>query len=1342
MRYIEGEGRVVWSASDLKAAAECEFAWLRQLDAKLGRVAAVEDPEDLTRERAGRLGTEHERRVLAGYHATHPGRVVEIPETRSSDAAALADAVAQTDAALASDAAVVYQAAFATDEFVGFADFLVREDAADTAGPARWIVQDTKLARHARVTALMQLAAYVDQLDRLGVPRSDRVELLLGDGTVSTHAVRDVLPVFGLRRERLRALIADRRVDEGAAGAPIAWGDERGDLGVVACGRCATCDAEVVANRDLLLVAGMRPVQRERLRAAGVDTIDGLAGAAAPPPRMMADTFAGLRTQARLQLTSPAGGVETPPESGGSTPAAGESDTTSATGPESKATSATGRESEATSATGPESDAVPAGRAAPGDVIESHAAVVPPVPTFEVVFPTALAAMPRPDHGDVFFDFEGDPLYTEAAASRSGAVPWGIDYLFGWVDTRERYTALWAHSLAEEKAALETFLDIVTMRRRQYPGMHIYHYAPYEPTHLLAMAARHGVREAEVDRLLRDGVFVDLYPIVRRALRVGSRSYSIKKLEPLYMGAEVRTSDVQRGDESIVKYVEARALAEAGDEVAARTVLDDLADYNRYDCVSTLRLRDWLVDRAREHGLRPSADPEPDENVYEPSPRAEALVRLAAASADDGDEPAAEALRLGAAAIDYYPREAKTFWATHFLRLREPVSIWAETRDVVVVDAERSRVLTDWHRPDRARADRRTVELRGELAPGTRLSVDATVYALYEMPAPFPAETHPRWIHVARSVKIVDVLDDGVVIEENAIQDATWQRLPFALTPGAPPRAGSQQAAIDEWADAVIQAAPALPADPATDLLLRRPPRTRSGVLARGAGSDVDDIVRSIADLDRSYLAVQGPPGTGKTYVGSHVVARLVRERGYRVGVVAQSHNVVEHMLDGIVAAGVPKELVAKAPKGKPTGAESFTAIAKDGVAAFTAEQHGGYVVGGTAWDLTHPTRVPRQSLDLLVIDEAGQFSLASTIAVSVAAPRLLLLGDPQQLPQVSQGTHPEPVDTSALGWVMDGAAVVPADRGYFLAQTWRMRPEVAAPVSQLSYEGRLAAHPSTSRRTLTGVPAGVVPVPMAHTGNATQSAEEAAKVVDLVRDLVGRAWDDGTGESGATAGHDGADGSGGAAGPGGVAGSDGPAGSDGTTGPDGTSGYDGVAGRDGAAGHDGMTGPDGTDDHDGAAENDAVDGAAATVGRAAATEPATVERAATVGRGAAAGPGAVPRPLRPQDLIVVTPYNAQQVEVEEALAASGFPDVPVGTVDRFQGQEAVVAIVSLAASSGRDAPRGLEFLLLQNRLNVAVSRAQHTAYVVYSTGLLDDLPRTPEGVARLSAFARLVGAA
>ncbi|OZD46347.1 DNA helicase [Rhodococcus sp. 06-1477-1B] len=1177
MRYIEQDGRIVWSASDLKAAAECEFAWLRAIDAKIGRIAPVDDPEDATLERAARLGTAHELRVLDDDRARFGAAVREIPAARSSDAEALAEAVRLTDEALADPSVeVVYQAAFATDEFVGFADFLVREPEAAPGATRRWIVQDTKLARRARVTALMQLAAYVDQLDRLGVPRADEVQLLLGDGTTSTHDVDDLLPVFGLRRERLRALIADRRVDEGIAGPVIAWGDPRGDLGVIACGRCATCELEVVAHRDLLLVAGMRPVQRDRLRAGGIVTIDQLAAAPSAPAAMSADTFASLRTQARLQLESPAG--------------------------------------------------------VPGADAPAHA-----VPTFEVVAPKSLGVLPRPDHGDLFFDFEGDPLYTEGDGAH-----WGLDYLFGWVDTREAYGALWAHSFDEERAALERFLDMVALRRQQFPGMHIYHYAPYEPTHLLTMAARYGVREADVDRLLRDGIFVDLYPVVRRALRVGSRSYSIKKLEPLYMGDEVRTSDVQRGDDSIVKYVEARALAADGDTVAAQRVLDDLADYNRYDCVSTRRLRDWLVDRARESGAVPARGAEPDEQAYEPSPRATALQRWAA----DASEPDATALRLAAAAIDYYPREEKTYWATHFLRLREPLSVWEETRDVVVVDAARSRVVADWHFPESGRgSERRLVELRGEVAPGTRLSPDAEPFAVYDLPVSFPLDTRPRWIHGARRVTVREVLDDGAVVEEIAADGVTWDDLPLALTPPAPPRAGNQQKAIDAWADAVLAAAPGIPEGAAADILRRVPPRTLSGSLAPVTsidGSTGDDevaaIARSVADLDHSYLAVQGPPGTGKTYVGSHVIARLVAERGYRIGVVAQSHATVEHMLDQVIAAGVPASRVGKAPK-DPNAPHAFTVLPKNGVAAFTAENAAtGFVVGGTAWDFSHEARIPRGSLDLLVIDEAGQFSLASTIAVSLAARRLLLLGDPQQLPQVSQGTHPEPVDTSALGWIIDGAEVVPDEFGYFLARTRRMHPAVAGPVSRLSYEGRLAAHPSTALRRLEGIEPGVHVVPVRHSGNSTFSTEEAAEVARLVSDLVGRDW----------------------------------------------------TGAEGGAG-----------------------------------DSATVHGV---------------RPLRADDIIVITPYNAQQVAVEEALAAAGFADVPVGTVDRFQGKEAVVAILTLAASSGREAPRGLEFLLLRNRINVAISRAMQAAYVVYSPALLDDLPRTPEGVARLSGFARLVG--
>ncbi|MGH8955703.1 MAG: TM0106 family RecB-like putative nuclease [Microbacterium sp.] len=1155
MRIDTQAQRVIWSASDLKAAAECEFAWCRAIDAKLGRVPAVDEPEDATLARAALLGDVHERNVLARYlDDLGADRVHLVEKVSSVDAVALAAAVEETVQALGSDAVVVFQAAFATPEFVGFADFLKRDD------DGRWRVQDSKLARKARVTALMQLAAYVDQLDRLGIPRSDEVDLILGDGSVSTHSVDDLLPLFQVRRARLRALIADRRIGDGSAGAALAWGDDRGDLEVVACGRCATCEEQVIAHRDLLMVARMRPVQRARLRAAGIETIDALAEAPTPPDGMNTDTFETLRAQARLQIQADADGA----------------------------------------------------------------------PTYDVHYAAAIHTLPVPSHGDIFFDFEGDPLYTEPAPD--GQAHWGIDYLFGWVDNSDQYTALWAHDFAAEREAFERFLDFVKLRRAAHPGMHIYHYAPYETSHLVAMAARHGVREGEIDRLLREGVFVDLYPLVLRTVRVGTRSYSIKKLEPLYMGADVRTSDVQKGDDSIVQYVAARELAAAGEQEEADAVFADLADYNRYDCVSTRRLRNWLIDIARAEGVNPAPPDETDEVIYEPSPRSVSLLADAERAVDAGDD--GQVHRIAAAAIDYFPREAKSFWVSHFQRLREPVTMWDGTRDVVRIDRASSRVQRDWSIGEGRRVMSRDIEIRGEVSPGTTLGAGAQPFALYPVPAPFDTEAPSRAVHVPHTVTVAELLDDGYLITETAIQGQTWDELPLALTPAAPPRVVSLQGAIDEWADSVHAAAPGFPRDAATDVLRRIPPRTLSGRPLPEQGDDViDAIVRGVLDLDRSYLAVQGPPGTGKTYTGSQVIARLVKEHGFRIGVVAQSHAIIENLLERVVSDGVPASQVGKAPK-DPSVEPGYTVIPKNGMASFLAEQaEHGAVVGGTAWDFSNTARVERGGLDLLVVDEAGQFSLASTIAVAAGAKNLLLLGDPQQLPQVSQGAHPEPVDTSALGWVMDGDAVIKPDHGYFLARSWRMHPFVAAPVSRLAYAGQLASAPGTERRSIDGVDAGLHVVPLRHRGNATESPEEAAEVVALVRGLVGRTFTDNDAESTA-------------------------------------------------------------------------------------------------------------RPLAQNDIIVVAPYNAQRQTVHDALAAAGFHDVPVGTVDNFQGKEAVVSITSLAASSGRDAPRGPEFLLLQNRLNVAISRAQVAAYLIHSPALLDDLPRTPEGVARMSAFARLVGAA
>lgn len=430
------------------------------------------------------------------------------------------------------------------------------------------------------------------------------------------------------------------------------------------------------------------------------------------------------------------------------------------------------------------------------------------------------------------------------------------------------------------------------------------------------------------------------------------------------------------------------------------------------------------------------------------------------------------------------------------------------------------------------------------------------------------------------------------------------------------------------------------------DLLFRRAPRLKNSASnAKNAenlprevdfpASDlptVDAVHAAVRSLDHSYVAVQGPPGAGKTFLASHVIARLVAE-GAKVGVVAQSHAVIENLMLACCARDGFDVSRAVRLRGKSVTPDAPWSEVSDSELVELISGAGGLLFGGTVWDYVSERRVPAESLDVLVVDEAGQFSLTNTVAAARAARSVLLLGDPQQLPQVSTGVHPYPVDVSALGWLSDGAAALDPRFGYFLGESWRMDSALCERVSWLSYDGALASAAATAGRTLQGVEPGVVSYPVEHAGCSVRSVQEAQAVVDCVRELLGREW-----------------------------------------------------------------------------------------------VPAA---------------GAEPRPLAAEDCIVVAAYNAQVDCVREALIAAGLADpsgtgVRVGTVDKFQGQEAAVVLVSLA-SSRVDSGRGAGFVLSPNRLNVAVSRGQWRAVLVHSPWVARSVPQDVEEVLALSGFAGLV---
>ncbi len=727
---------------------------------------------------------------------------------------------------------------------------------------------------------------------------------------------------------------------------------------------------------------------------------------------------------------------------------------------------------------------------------------------FEVADPQPLALLPNPDDGDLFFDFEGDPLWTD------DGVTWGLEYLFGVLEAgpTETFRPLWAHDRAHERKALTDFLALVTKRRKRHPNMHIYHYAPYEKTMLLRLAGRYGVGEDDVDDLLRSGTLVDLYPIVRKSFHVGAESFSLKALEPLFVKAQPRSGEVTTATDSITQYARFCELRADGRDDEAATVLKEIEDYNRYDCRSTRGLRDWLLMRAFECGITPlGAQPVSDSGgVQQHDPLA---VRLAdfvgdGAVADRSHEQAAVALL--AAARGYHRREDKPFWWSHFDRLNYPVEEWADDTDVFLVEG--ASVAVEWHKPPRARKPQRRLRLAGELARG---ELNYSVFALYEPPAP-PGITDDQDRRAAGRAEVIDADDptvptEVVVLERTTDSDNTFHQLPFALTPGPPIPTAKLRESIELTAAGVAAALPRLPRTALFDVLLRRPPRTRTGAALPRGGDTAETIATAITtavlDLDSSYLAVHGPPGTGKTSTAARVITALVSEHDWRIGVVAQSHAVVENLFDCAISVGIDPQRVAK--KRHDNDNPRWQHIDEDEYAEFVSGT-AGCVIGGTAWDFANGNRVPPGSLDLLVIDEAGQFCLANTIAAAPAAANLLLLGDPQQLPQVSQGTHPEPVDTSALGWLVDGQRTLPAERGYFLDRSYRMHPAVCGKVSRLSYEGRLHSHTGhTEARHLHGYRPGVHVLPVRHEGNCTESPAEADAIVTEIARLLGSPWTD-----------------------------------------------------------------------------------------------------------------------------------------------------------------------------------------------------------------------------------------
>ena len=649
------------------------------------------------------------------------------------------------------------------------------------------------------------------------------------------------------------------------------------------------------------------------------------------------------------------------------------------------------------------------------------------------------------------------------------------------------------------------------------------------------------------------------------------------------------------------------------------SVYQAIERYNRDDCLSTLALRKWL-EALREQAIatgqnipRPvhdatgEAGPDLNERLRH---IADLKARLTAdVPLEPNDRtPAEQARWLLSELLDWHRREKKAFWWEYFrLRDLQPDELLDERAAIAELEFV-----------DNVSDEKSTIHRYRFPAQEVSLKKGDSLVDLEESQVGKVADLRPaaRLIDIQKSGKAAH-MHPTAVISKNFVNDKVLEDRLMSLATQV------LDGSID--GDGLHLAA--------RRLLLAERPRlvgqdTTARSLRREDESAFDAALRLVHELAHGVLPIQGPPGTGKTFTGAHMIVSLL-EAGKKVGVTGPSHKVITNLMKKVAELcenrGVKAALAHAASNARLAEEAGLPYAGSNGQAAKKALKGAFDVLSGTPWLWAREEL--SECVDVLFVDEAGQMSLANAIASSMAAKNVVLLGDPQQLDQPLQGSHPPGTSVSALEHLLQGEKTMPADRGLFLEETYRLHPNICAYTSEVFYERRLASRPGLEQQAIMEVAAlpesGLYFVPVDHEGNHNASVEEVAVIVQLVGRLTsfGAVWRDQHGQT---------------------------------------------------------------------------------------------------------------HPMAIDDILIVAPYNAQVVAIEEAL-----PNARVGTVDKFQGQEAPVVIYSMATSSPEEAPRGMSFLYSLNRLNVATSRARALAILVANPRLLEPDCRTPDHMKMANAFCR-----
>ncbi len=1288
--WINAGGQVIFAATDVAEATTCAHRVTLKLRTaeKLIKIHEFEDPAlDLLQQR----GREHE----AAYVAALQAQGLTVTRCSASDGPSDATSTAHeaTVAAMHSGVDVIVQPHFSVGDQAGVLDILRRVETASDLGAWSYEVYDTKLARTAQLGAVMQVAYYSAMLTLVQGHAPIKMHLvapapaLIVDGNVtlgaspfavSSFLVADFAAYF---RNALVALRTSVSALRGRGTYPTY--PEPCD----ACGACnfaMHCESQRLADDHLSQVPGATAAHRAALADIKITTVAQLAVAELPtqwrPSFGKRQGYNRLVEQAAMLVTA----------------------------------RDTGR---------------------PTWKLRSVAAGAPDE------HGRGLGALPTPNPGDVFLDLESDLF----------APPAGLDYLFGWAtrkaltttsstDAGINYHHAWATSLADERRALDTFWRWLKAQRQRFPDLHMYHFGHYERSALGRMTQRHGVYAEELDQLLRGQRFVDLGRTFRDAIMAGVTSYGLKAVEPV-VGA---TRAVALRDATRAKIACELALESGQGSMLLHdlpTEAATLVAYNRDDCAALPQLQTWLEAR-RDEALRLAAS----DASLTPVARAAAIAKLQRPKKSERDNekaneraaevaalvdallvgipadveqrtPAQHARWLLAHTLEFHQREARQAWALRYQRLGSDEQDMLDDHEALrslefiehrakTGEEKSPRMVFAFPPQESSLAAKKSLlfaipgvvetALDPSLPPTPR-TASATIasidFATGRLVVIAPSKNDKAAeLQTSRRAVLFDdikptnqvagllrfahaIVDGGIVQFEQPIAN-----LPTTLRAGVALLTRHAPLVLNPEHPATVQppyvkTVPARPRIHAKHAVYVRPDNA-SDTATLGH----DPTVHAMNILDSAnggVLAIQGPPGAGKSTMAAAMILQLVAQ-GKRVGVCANSHSVVLELLSKVVRRAAdgqratPAGLTIVHAKGNrsddefsPAGIQLLDTKAAEHLALGQNTQ----IIGGTAFFWSREALV--NSIDVLLVDEAGQAALPNVLAIAPAAPWLVLIGDPQQLEQPIQAAHPDGSAAAALVHFLDCAPTIAADRGIFLAQTFRLAPAICAFTSEMFYQSRLVSAPGLSVQAL-HFSAGAPRTAPSKTATSSEKRTATSTLVHFAK----------------------------------------------VTSDDNTK-HPAPATFAGAGLH--LI----TVAHQRRANlcPEEVSAAAHLVDNLLA-DGSFIDRNERMAR------------LRPQDILIVAPYNVQ-VQALRAEILPTHPGLQIGSVDKFQGREAPVVIYSMCASTVADAPRGLPFLFDLHRLNVATSRAQAAVFLLAAPTLLYPACRTPDHARRANALAR-----